>query len=70
MNFGVFVVCIPNSSMELDGAGWSGTVDGGKYHCQLPSYSGTYKYRADCAKSGGSDSDFASTTAAMCMGCT
>ena len=50
---------IPNSSMELNGAGWSGTVDGGNYHCRLvKSKSWIYDYKVDCTKSGGSDTRF------------
>ena len=50
---------IPNSSMELNGAGWSGTVDGGNYHCRLvKSKSWIYDYKVDCTKSGGSDTKF------------
>ena len=52
-------VPIPNSSMELNGAGWSGTVDGGNYHCRLvKSKSWIYDYKVDCTKSGGSDTRF------------
>ena len=50
---------IPNSSMELNGAGWSGTVAGGNYHCRLvKSKSWIYDYKVDCLKSGGSGAQF------------
>jgi hypothetical protein len=48
-----------DTSMELNGAGWSGTVNGGNYHCQLvKSKSWIYDYKVDCTKSGGSDNRF------------
>jgi hypothetical protein len=49
---------IENSSMELNGPGWYGTVNGGSYHCQLSLAGGRYKYRVDCVKTGGSNTDF------------
>ena len=49
---------IENSSMELNGPGWHGTVNGGSYHCGLSLAGGLYKYRVDCVKTGGSNTDF------------
>ena len=49
---------IENSSMELNGPGWHGTVNGGSYHCNLSLAGGLYKYRVDCVKTGGSSTDF------------
>jgi hypothetical protein len=50
---------IPNSSMELNGAGWSGTVIGGDYHCKLAKSTRLiYDYKVDCTKSGGENTRF------------
>ena len=49
---------IENSSMELNGPGWHGTVNGGSYHGNLSLAGGLYKYRVDCVKTGGSNTDF------------
>ena len=57
--YDAFCEPIPNSSMELNGAGWSGTVDGGNYHCRLvKSKSWICDYKVDCKKSGGHDTEF------------